>query len=99
MKLWELRKSPHLSASAIGEYVECGLLYKFGKIDKIPMEFISDALEFGTVIHLVLGEYYEEKMTGNKMLLKDIHQSFEDHWRKNAEGRTDIKYAEGKEFR
>lgn len=98
MKLWELRKSHHLSASTIGTYVECGLLYKFGKIDKIPMEFVSDALVFGTVIHLVLGEYYEEEMTGNKMLLKDIHQSFEDHWRKNAEGRDDIKYAEGKDF-
>lgn len=98
MDLSELRKSPHLSASAIGDYTECGLLYKFGRIDRLPMEFKSDALVFGSVIHLVLGEYYQEKMVGDRMLLKDIHQSFEKHWRKAAEDRTDIKYAEGKDF-
>jgi len=98
MDLWELKKSPHLSASSIGDYVECGLLYKLGRVDKIPIEFKSDALEFGTVIHIVLGEYYEEKMIGNKMTLRDVHLSFENHWHRVAEGRTDIKYAEGKDF-
>ena len=51
MVLSELRKNPHLSISGILEYVECGLLYRLGRIDKLPMEFKSDALEFGTVIH------------------------------------------------
>ena len=58
MDLYSLRQQPHLSISGILEYVECGLLYKFGRIDKLPMEFKSDALEFGTAIHLVLAEYY-----------------------------------------
>ncbi len=96
MLLSELRQMPHLSISSVNTWIDCGLMYKFGKIDKIPMEFKADALEFGTVIHLVLGEYYEEKMIGNKKLLKDIHQSFEEHWHRVAEGRTDIKYAKGK---
>ena len=43
MVLSELRKTPHLSASSVGEYVECGLLYKLGRIDRIPMEFKADA--------------------------------------------------------
>lgn len=98
MVLSELRKSPHLSASSVGEYVECGLLFRFGRIDKLPMEFKSDALEFGTVIHLVLAEFYEEKMIGKKMTLKDVHKSFEEHWFRIAEERTDIKYANGKDF-
>jgi putative RecB family exonuclease len=98
MLLSELRQTPHLSASSIGDYVECGLLYKFGRIDRLPMEFKADAMIFGSVIHLVLGEYYEEKMIGSKMLLKDIHKSFEEHWRKAAEGNTDIKYTKGKDF-
>jgi len=29
MVLSELRKSAHLSASSIGDYVECGCLYRF----------------------------------------------------------------------
>ncbi len=98
MVLSELRQMPHLSASSMGDYVECGLLYKFGRIDRLPMEFKSDALEFGTVIHLVLGEYYEAKMIGERLSLKDVHNSFEEHWYRVAEGRTDIKYAEGKDF-
>lgn len=98
MELSELRKTPHLSASSIGEYVECGLLYKLGRIDRIPMEFKADALEFGTVIHIVLGEFYAEKMIGNKMTLRDVHLSFQNHWHRVAEGRDDIKYAEGKDF-
>ena len=88
MVLSELRQMPHLSASSIGDYVECGLLYKFGRIDRIPMEFKSDALEFGSVIHLVLGEYYEAKMIGDRMSLKDVHKSFEEHWHRVAEGQN-----------
>lgn len=98
MLLSELRQTPHLSASSIGDYVECSLLYKLGRIDKIQMEFKADTLIFGTVVHKVLGKVYEEKMIGNKMLLKDIHKSFEEHWHREAEGRTDIKYAKGNDF-
>jgi len=79
-------------------YIECSLLYKLGRIDRLPMEYKADALEFGTVMHIVLGGYYYEKMIGNKMLLKDIHQSFENHWTRVAKGRKDIKYAKGKDF-
>ena len=75
MVLSELRQMPHLSASSIGDYVECSLLYKLGRIDRLPMEFKSDALEFGSVIHLVLGKYYEAKMIGDRMSLKDVHES------------------------
>ena len=98
MLLSDLRQMPHLSISAVNSWIDCGLMYKFGKIDKMPMEFKADALEFGTVIHLVLGEYFEKKMVGERMPLKDVHQSFEAHWHRVAEGRTDIQYANGKDF-
>ena len=86
MDLSELRSAPHLSASSIGDYCECSLLYKFGRIDRIPMEHKSDALEFGTCIHKVLEEYYLEKMSGHRLLLKDIHRLFETTWAKIADG-------------
>ena len=98
MVLSELRKLPHLSISSVNSWIDCGLMYKFGKIDKIPIEAKTDALEFGTVIHLVLGEYYEVKMIEERMSLKDVHNSSEEHWHRVAEGRTDIKYAKGKDF-
>jgi len=99
MELSELRSAPHLSASSIGDYVECSLLYKFGRIDRLPMELKPDALEFGTCIHRVLEEYYLEKMSGHRLSLKDIHRIFETTWTDIAKDRTDIKYATGKDFK
>jgi len=98
MELSELRKSMHLSASSINDYIECGLLFKFGRIDKVPWESKSDALEFGTAIHLVLGEFYQNKMIGNRPSIKEIQESFENCWRKIAEGREDIKYSKDNDF-
>jgi len=98
MNLHDLRQQPHLSASSIGDYLDCGMLYKFGRIDRLPMEFVSDALEFGTVIHAVLAEYYQAKMTGDRMLLKDTHDLFKDIWNQTAYGRDDIQYSSGKSF-
>ena len=57
MNLGDLRQKPHLSASSIGDYIDCGMLYKFGRVDRLPREFVADAMEFGTVIHKVLAEY------------------------------------------
>lgn len=98
MELSDLRAVPHLSASSIGDYLDCGLLYKLGRIDKFKPETKSDALEFGTAIHIVLGEIYQQKMAGIDLTIKEIHESFEKHWTRIADGRDDIKYAEGKDF-
>jgi len=93
----EFRKKPHLSASSVNDYIDCGLLYKFSRIDKIKPEFRSDALEFGSAIHLVLAEFYKQRMIGTKMLLKEIHEGFEGFWRELAED-SDLQYSEGKDF-
>ena len=98
MLLSELRKSRHLSATSIGTYIDCPRRYSFAYIEKLPMEYVADALKFGATIHRVLGEFYLKKMVGNKMSLKDVHQSFEIHWRDTAEGRADIRYAKGVDY-
>jgi putative RecB family exonuclease len=98
MTLSDLRDAPHLSASSIGDYLDCGLLFKFGRIDKIKPEMKSDALEFGSVIHLVLAEIYQQKMVGICMTIREIHESFEKHWTSITKDRKDIQYAEGKSF-
>ena len=40
MDLFELKKHPHLSASSVNDYIDCGLLYKFGRIDKLQRELV-----------------------------------------------------------
>ena len=98
MGISEMRNKLHLSASSINDYIDCGLLYKFGRIDKIPSEFRSDALEFGSAIHRVLAEFYQARMIGEKLSVKDLQTLFEMYWSQAAEGITDIKYAEGKDY-
>ena len=95
MELSELRKAPHLSASGVNEYVECSLLYRLGRIDRLPMEFVAVELEFGTVIHKVLEEYYRAKMIGERLLLKDLHDLFKTIWKKATIERADIQFQDG----
>ena len=98
LNITELRTKPHLSASSVNDYIDCGLLYKFSRIEKIKPEFRSDALELGSAIHLVLAEFYKEKMVGNKLQIKEIHEIFEGSWRESAEDNHEIQYSEGKDF-
>jgi putative RecB family exonuclease len=99
MILSELRQQPHLSASSIGEYTECSMLYLLGRVRKLPMEFKAEALEFGTCIHRVLEQFYSVRMIGEKMLLKDVHQIFDTIWTGIAKDNGDIRYAEGNDFK
>lgn len=95
MGLKELRNADHLSASSVNDYIDCGLLYKFGRIDKIQAEFKADALEFGSAVHLCLADFHTEKMRGRYLSVKQLHECFAAHWKKLTAGRDNIKYAEG----
>jgi putative RecB family exonuclease len=98
MELSILRRKPHLSASSIGTYVDCSLQYYFSYVQRLPMEFVSDALEFGSAIHLTLADFYRAKMVGDRMLLKDVHESYKQHWTNRVKDRSDIAYANQKDF-
>lgn len=98
MVLSELRQKEHLSASAIGTYVECSLSYYFSKVMKIPMEFKSDNMEFGSSIHNTLEQYYQEKLMGEKLLLKDVHEIFEKFWDKRAKDNLEIQFTKGHDY-
>jgi putative RecB family exonuclease len=98
MNLMELRKKPHLSASGINDYLDCGLLYKFGRIDRLKPDSRPDAMEFGSTIHKVIAERHQRRMQGNSILLTDIQKRFEMHWMKAAKSKKNIKYKEGKDF-
>jgi putative RecB family exonuclease len=98
MELSELRKAPHLSASSVGDYLDCGLLFRLGRIDKIRPEFTPDALEFGSAVHMVLAEINQQRMVGVDLSIKEIQESFEEHWTKLAQNNPAIKYSEKKSF-
>ena len=95
MDLTELRKNKHLSASSINDYIDCGLLYKFGRIDKVKREFIADALEYGSSIHRVLADFYQGKLLKSPLDLKELHGLFEEYWSEVADDNDGIQKGAG----
>jgi putative RecB family exonuclease len=97
MELKELRQKPHLSASSINDYLDCGLLYKLGRILKLQPEIRPDALEFGSIMHRVLAEFYKHKLEGEIVPLLDLQILFEAWWRKATESGPELTYKDGKD--
>ena len=98
MNLSELRKQAHLSVSAIEDYMECGLHFKFSRIDKLKTKYRADALVFGGTIHKVLAEYNQERLIGKILTTTELQDLFEKHWTANAKRQKDISYKKGKSF-
>src|SRR5271157_144898 len=96
MELKELRQKPHLSASSINDYMDCGLLYKLGRVLKLKPEIRPDALEFGSIIHKVLAEFYKHKLEGEIVPLEDLQILFEAWWKKATSKGPEITYKDGK---
>ena len=92
MKLDELRKYPHLSASAIANYIECSLSYRLSRIDKLKPEFLSDNMEFGKCIHQALADFHQERMTGTILTKDQLLDKFAWYWTIRAFDNKDIKY-------
>lgn len=94
----DLRKKPHLSVSGINDYVECSLLYKLGRVDRVAPEYVSDALLFGKCIHKVLEKFYINKRTGRETPLAYLLEQFTNFWLKAKEDNENIQFKEGESF-
>jgi putative RecB family exonuclease len=98
IKLEELRRKPHLSASSILDYINCSFSYRLGRVDGCKPEFTPDALEFGSVIHQCLGDFYAARKIGYKLPKDELLYVFEHYWESAAYGREDIRYKDGDSY-
>lgn len=98
MNIEEMRKQPHLSVSSIQKYIDCGMQYRFSKIDRLPPEHISDNLVFGSTIHMTLADFNQERLLGSRMKLNDLKNLFEKYWHEKAYDNPWIKYSAGKNY-
>jgi len=98
MELSELRKKPHLSASSINSYLECGLQYKFSRVDKLKPDFTADALVYGSTIHKAIEYVQTNRLFGDPTSTQEAAAFFEKHWREAAEDNENIKYKKGSSF-
>jgi len=95
MDLQTLRDQPHLSASAVQDYLDCGMRYRLSRIERKPPECVHDSLVFGSVIHRALKLFHRERMIGNHLDTEDLLRGFEQFWREDAEDRPEIRWMEG----
>ena len=98
MNISDLRQQPHLSVSSINTYIDCGLLYRFSRIDNIKPDFIPDNLVFGSCIHRVLAEFNQEKMMGNILSSSDVGNLFRKDWEETAKDNEEIRYFKGSSY-
>ena len=98
MDITSLRIKPHLSASGINDYCECGLLYKFSRVDKLKPESKSADLVFGSTIHAVLAEFYNGLSVGQQLSVEHLEEIFEAQWRFLAQDNQEIQYKPEKSF-
>ncbi len=98
MKIEELRKGPHLSASSIESYIECSLSYRFSRIDNLKPEFLSDNMEFGKCIHQALADFHQERMIGTILTRDQLQERFVYYWTVRASENEEIRYRSENSF-
>ena len=98
MNIREMSQTPHLSASSIGKYIDCGLLYRFSKIDRLKPEFTPDVLIFGSAIHWAIAHINQGRKVGSLLDLPAVLQCFEEYWTSVVKKTPVLKYSKGKDF-
>ena len=98
MSFKQLSEGPHLSASSINKYIDCGLLYRFSKIDKLQPEFTPDVLLFGSAIHWAIAHINQGRKVGCLLDLPDVIECFEERWTSSVKKTPNIQYSKGKDF-
>ncbi len=54
----------YVSWSALSTYRTCPLKYRFRYVDRLPEEFVSAALVFGTGIHTAVEQHFQMMLAG-----------------------------------
>ncbi len=95
LNIHALRQQPHLSASAIEDYLDCGLAYRFGRVDRITPEYTSEALVFGSCIHKVLEAFHQAKRRGHRVTQEALLRQFESEWPTAVSQTANLRFKEG----
>jgi len=98
MTFQQLRDRPHLSVSSVREYLDCGLRYKFSRIDKLQPEYTADVLVFGRAIHKTLEQYYNAKLEGEPISCNDLQVVFELMFQQAADACSIVRYRDGSSY-
>ena len=88
----------HLSYSSIRTYMDCGLCYKFQKIDKRKPDFQPDSMLFGIAMHKVMADFNRERAKGQFVDLETMQKWFTGHWQDLVSRQENISYSNGQDY-
>jgi len=98
MDIQEMWKTPHLSASSISKYIDCSLLYRFSKIDRLKPDFTMDVLIFGSAVHFVISLIHQGRKVGSPLGISDVCQAFEEQWAAAVNKTENLRYSKENTF-
>jgi putative RecB family exonuclease len=75
------REEPHLSYSQISSYMQCGLKYRFGYIDRLEPEFTPSALHFGHTIHACIQAFLQSSLEADPLRADQLQDIYREEWR------------------
>jgi len=55
----------------VSDYIDCGLHFKFSRLDRLEPEFRADALVLGSAMHRAIADFQQERMVGNVLTVSD----------------------------
>ncbi len=95
MTLDELRKRPHVSVSAINQFLNCSLQFAFDRVYQLEREFTPSSLLFGSVFHQAAEYVHWKKKDNVEVSETDAVDLFRDLWSRTINGTDDIRFKAG----
>ncbi|MEQ9380025.1 MAG: PD-(D/E)XK nuclease family protein [Pirellulales bacterium] len=92
----QLTGRDYISYSAISTYQQCPLKYRFRYVDRLPEEFVSANLVFGSAIHAAAELHFNELMIGGPPPdVDELLVAYNESWDLQAD--KDIRYRQGQD--
>lgn len=88
----------HLSYSSVRQYMDCGLQFKFRKVDQLEPEHTSEALVFGLCVHKALAKFHQQRSENKPVNASELADWFEGYFTGAVQNTPKIKYSNGNDF-
>ncbi len=88
----------HLSYSSIKQYIDCGLQFRFRKIDQIKPEYTSDNLILGSCIHKALAKFNQHRAENKTVKATELGEWYEGYFTGAVQNNGEIKYSNSNDF-
>jgi CRISPR/Cas system-associated exonuclease Cas4 (RecB family) len=84
----------HFSFTQLNTYLNCPAQYRYSYVARIPWEFQSADMVFGTVCHQTIAEFHHRQKDGS-MTQEELVTAFEERWDKAVVQTENLRFRNG----